>query len=282
MKKFLLTLTAIGSFVAANAQQTYNYFDPADCDADGWLWLDSKAKLDKYCGFASDGKFKIILESTSFMDANMNYAEPYTDATLKGYNEAGEEGGAGSWTGGIVLPAGSTSIGSIPADGGGIILNLPDCAEYDLALSTPNSYILTGIEMAPKMNADVIDLQNIKAYMKAGILGKPLVSKSQVKWLNLQDFVGASDEANGWTIGGQNNPTTSLVRNNSNQPLYVQGIKVFTYTNTNDGSGVNDIVSDNENAPVEYFNIQGMKVAGDQPGLYIRRQGTQTTKVIIK
>ena len=135
--------------------------------------------------------------------------------------------------------------------------------------------------MAPKMNANVIDLKNIKTYMKS-IFSKPLVSKNQVKWLNLQDFVGVTDEANGWTIGGQNNPTTSLVRNNCKEPLYVQGIKVLTYTNTNGGSGVNDLVSEDENAPVEYFNLQGMKVAGDQPGLYIRRQGSQTTKVVIK
>lgn len=280
MKKFLLSLSFIGACLAANAQQTYNYFDPADCDSDGWLWLDSKAKLDKYCG--TDSKFKIILEAATVMDANMNYPEPTTDATLKGYNEAGAEGGEGSWTGGIILPAGSSSIGSTPANGGGILLNLPDCAEYDLALSTPNSYILTGIEMAPKMNTPVVDLKNIKVYMKMGILSKPLVSKNQVKWLNLQDFKGVTDEANGWTIGGQNNPTTSCVRNNCNQPLYVQGIKVFTYTNTNGGSGVNDLVIDDENAPVEYFNLQGMKVAGDQPGLYIRRQGSKTTKVVVK
>lgn len=284
MRRFLLPLAFASVCIAANAQQTYNYFDPADCDADGWLWLNTEAKLNKYCGFPSDGKFKIYLESTTFMDANMSYAEPYLDATVKGYNEAGVEGGEGSWTGGIVLPEASAGIGSIPADGGGILLNLPDCAEYSLALSTENSYILTGVEMANGMDAAVIDLKNIKAWMKMGILSQPLASVSQYKWLNIQDIVGVTDEAKGYTIGGQNHPTTSVVRNNTkNAPLLIQGIKIFTYTDTNSGTGaVGDIIGENENAPVEYYNLQGMKVSGDQPGLYIRRQGTKSEKVVVK
>lgn len=284
MKKLLLSLALLSAYGISNAQQTYNYFDPADCDADGWLWLDSEAKLKKYCGYQSDGKFKIYLESTTFMDSNMSYAEPYTDATVKGYNETGVEGGEGSWTGGIVLPEGSTGIGTIPADGGGIILNLPDCAEYSLAISTANSYILTGIQMANGENVPVIDLKSIIAYMNMGWLGKPLAQVSQYKWLNLQNIVGVSDEANGLTIGGQNHPTTSVVRNNTKYaPLIVQGIKVFTYTDTNPGTGaVGEITDENENAPVEYFNLQGLKVNTDQPGLYIRRQGSKTSKIIVR
>ena len=38
---------------------------------------------------------------------------------------------------------------------------------------------------------------------------------------------------------------------------------------------------DNENAPVEYFNLQGVKVANPDHGIFIRRQGTRTTKVIL-
>lgn len=38
---------------------------------------------------------------------------------------------------------------------------------------------------------------------------------------------------------------------------------------------------DNSTAPVEYYNLQGVRVAAPAHGLYIRRQGTQTTKVIL-
>ncbi len=46
-------------------------------------------------------------------------------------------------------------------------------------------------------------------------------------------------------------------------------------------SGVEGVVADDENAPVEYFNLQGVRVAADQPGIYIRRQGSKVEKVSI-
>jgi hypothetical protein len=51
-----------------------------------------------------------------------------------------------------------------------------------------------------------------------------------------------------------------------------------------DEGGVNDITVDNSNAPVEFFNLNGVRLNGDNlaPGLYIRRQGTQASKVVVK
>lgn len=46
-------------------------------------------------------------------------------------------------------------------------------------------------------------------------------------------------------------------------------------------AGVADMNAD-ENAPVEYYNLQGVRVANPENGLYIRRQGSKTTKVIVK
>lgn len=46
-------------------------------------------------------------------------------------------------------------------------------------------------------------------------------------------------------------------------------------------SGVEGVVADDANAPVEYFNLQGVRVAADQPGIYIRRQGSKVEKVSI-
>ena len=46
-------------------------------------------------------------------------------------------------------------------------------------------------------------------------------------------------------------------------------------------SGITDIEAD-ENAPVEYFNLQGIRVATPENGLYIRRQGSKVTKVLVK
>ncbi len=44
--------------------------------------------------------------------------------------------------------------------------------------------------------------------------------------------------------------------------------------------GVDSIVVDDSNAPVEYFNLYGVRVAEPTTGLYIRRQGSKTSKVI--
>lgn len=48
-----------------------------------------------------------------------------------------------------------------------------------------------------------------------------------------------------------------------------------------DGTGVANITVD-ANAPAEYFNLQGVRVANPENGLYIRRQGNTVTKVLVK
>lgn len=49
-----------------------------------------------------------------------------------------------------------------------------------------------------------------------------------------------------------------------------------------DGAGVDDIIMDEENGPVQYFNLQGMPVSSDNlvPGVYIERSGSKTRKVV--
>ena len=44
-------------------------------------------------------------------------------------------------------------------------------------------------------------------------------------------------------------------------------------------NAISDIEAD-VNAPVEYFNLQGVRVANPENGLYIMRQGNKVTKVI--
>lgn len=48
-----------------------------------------------------------------------------------------------------------------------------------------------------------------------------------------------------------------------------------------DGAGVETIVVENENAPVEYFNLQGVRIAEPANGIFIRRQGNKVTKVAL-
>lgn len=46
-------------------------------------------------------------------------------------------------------------------------------------------------------------------------------------------------------------------------------------------SGADNIVTEEDNAPVIYYNLQGIEVIEPQSGLYIKRQGSKTTKVIL-
>jgi len=47
-----------------------------------------------------------------------------------------------------------------------------------------------------------------------------------------------------------------------------------------DGAGVANVAIE-ENAPVEYFNLQGVRVANPENGIFVRRQGSKATKVVL-
>ena len=68
---------------------------------------------------------------------------------------------------------------------------------------------------------------------------------------------------------------------------YNGGYKSFyiTFDYENKSSGIEDIVIDTEtddNAPVEYYNIQGVRVQNPSTGIYIKRQGKKVSKIIIR
>ena len=51
-----------------------------------------------------------------------------------------------------------------------------------------------------------------------------------------------------------------------------------------DNAGVAEIVIDDENTPVEFYNLSGVRINSDNlvPGLYIRRQGAKASKIIVR
>ena len=58
---------------------------------------------------------------------------------------------------------------------------------------------------------------------------------------------------------------------------------IFVESNT---TGIEDVISpetsDDADAPVVFYNLQGMRVENPSNGIYIRVQGKTTTKVYIK
>ncbi len=64
----------------------------------------------------------------------------------------------------------------------------------------------------------------------------------------------------------------------------IDGDVVITASFTSDSQGIDEIGIDEANGPVEYYNLQGVRVASENlvPGFYIVRQGSKTAKVLIR
>ena len=101
----------------------------------------------------------------------------------------------------------------------------------------------------------------------------------------------AEENPEGWTIDGYTATYTVPASLES-----LPGYQVYaTYNGVLEGEASNLSIGANgntsgvedlevvEDAEVEFFNLQGVRVEGElTPGLYIRRQGNQATKVIVK
>lgn len=84
-----------------------------------------------------------------------------------------------------------------------------------------------------------------------------------------------------WALYNFSSQTINMI------PQYtLAGEKHFgTYFTPAGQSGLDDIQVEeieDENAPVEYFNLQGMKVENPENGMFIRRQGKKVQKIIIR
>lgn len=111
---------------------------------------------------------------------------------------------------------------------------------------------------------------------------------------------------NPYTITDADNQTVQMYNSFTNSNYYNPIVKVITGDNMGvvgfvsingetlqitpievydmESNAIDGIGADNEDAPVEYFNIQGVRVDADRlvPGLYIVRQGSKASKIIVK
>ena len=73
--------------------------------------------------------------------------------------------------------------------------------------------------------------------------------------------------------------------NDGSEPVPVPGYRMefSDYKNFRETTGIDNVaVGNNDNAPVEYFNLQGERINKPSKGLYIRRQGKLVQKSIAK
>lgn len=110
---------------------------------------------------------------------------------------------------------------------------------------------------------------------------------------NIADEAGATEVllayrtkwGEGVTATADNNPEVGATVVIYGDLKIHNNIKEFNANNMivkyNIPTGIEDIEIE-ANAPVEYFNLQGVRVANPENGLYIRRQGNKVSKVIVK
>lgn len=54
------------------------------------------------------------------------------------------------------------------------------------------------------------------------------------------------------------------------------------FINVKGTSGLENVVDPDDDAPVEYYDLRGVRVTDPAPGIYIRRQGSKVSKVVVK
>lgn len=61
------------------------------------------------------------------------------------------------------------------------------------------------------------------------------------------------------------------------------GINIVSYVEPDEENvGIRSISAGNSGTPAEYFTLSGLRAAPTRPGLYIKRQGSASTKILIK
>ena len=121
---------------------------------------------------------------------------------------------------------------------------------------------------------EVFDTEKTSVYKGAdNVEGEflPYVAKGDFSPMTLEDMPKVEATLSKAVSG------TFYFKNSGKQPcVFIQLVKDKSGT-----SAVNTIATD-ENATVEYFNLQGVKVSEPANGLYIKRQGSKVSKVVVK
>lgn len=89
--------------------------------------------------------------------------------------------------------------------------------------------------------------------------------------------VGTWDKETGTWTAAEESAGVASVKFEYTGTQQINAIEVFTA----EASGIDAVAADSD-ADVEFFNLQGVRVDNPTPGLYIRRQGTEVTKVIVR
>lgn len=244
MNKFYATALILMLAVGATKAQT-NLFDPADVDANGWIWFDTQAKIDKYIGqsdnenakYNENGKI-IQMVSAGFGD----YVDTEVSPDFKGTGTDGVLETTGAHVGAIKT---APSSANMTANGGGFIVKMPSCISFNVCVSADSKmYVrLLGTTVADKITSDYTI-----ASAKFTTVFKPLASAGIFTWSDMEQlntgFEPIFKLASTSTMYAY---FQSLTKNN----IYIHGMKILTAQ----PSGVNDVNVDTQKVLFDGKNI---------------------------
>lgn len=218
------------------------------------LYSDKAAEVEGLCGWYT---FDEVKEGTTSSYANQVAEKSAYDAV---YYEL--TGSAPSWAGGITnntRTAGTPDMATINAS--------TQRQHFEANLDAPRTVSVATNDATLGHAAIVVpaaESANLSTDAKEVILHAfPADNAAFVSWTNADNTVVSTD------------------------PIFLYtGAADATFTaNFKDASSaIEGIGIDGENGPVEYFNLQGVRVSADNltPGFYIVRQGSKTAKVLIR
>jgi len=270
----LLAMTAMG----AQAQE-YNLFPAEDVDADGWLWLNTQEKIDKYVGIINEDDYTVDPNGKIIQMAYANITPDYP-ATVADPEAYGVDTNGNYLTdegvnkdecikGGIILAPASAQMSS---NGGCLVLNLPSCSTIGLLLSSEFSMLGRTLMLSP---TNAIDNDNsvgdndpwtgdTKVIFSKATLFDKIHNYGQYKWETV-----ATDNArspNGNLNFVSDSPVYFAYQNCHRYPVYVHAIKVTTPRQ--ESAGISNVATGK--APAVWHNLAGMQVKDPSNGIFIK------------
>ncbi|WP_288286260.1 T9SS C-terminal target domain-containing protein [uncultured Prevotella sp.] len=277
MKKIVTLAMLAVATMNASAQETFNLFSPADCDADGWLWLNTQEKIDRYVGkinedaYTVDPNGKVI--QMAFANINPDYTETYADPEAYGVDIQGntilDEGVNKDECikGAIVLAPASAMMAT---NGGCLVLNLPSCATIDLMLSSEARMLgrtlmlssTNGIDNDNSTGENPWTGDTKSIYAKASVLGS-LHGAGQWKWEGVESLNNGFN--NDITFKSES-PVYFALQNCHKYAIYVHAIRITTPKQETVGIQENIANKQERNA---YYNLAGQRMTSPVKGINI-------------
>lgn len=277
MKKIVTLAMLAVATMSASAQETFNLFSPADCDADGWLWLNTQEKIDKYVGTINEDGYTVDPNGKpiqmAFANITPDYPETVADPDVLGADEGGyvfgneEFNAETALKGGIVLAPASAQMST---NGGCLVLNLPSCATIDMILSSEASMLARTLMLSPTNGIDNDNSTgedkwtgDTKAiYSKATLFGK-LHAAGQFTWTGIESLHNGN---NGDLTFKSESPVYFALQNCHKYAIYVHAIRITTPKQETVGIQENIANKQERNA---YYNLAGQRMTSPVKGINI-------------